>query len=720
MSLIGNNKVEIKTDNGINIGTGTSGQAVSTETSVDVASQMVANKTEISQEDRAVMNQAGISEDQWKNMTPKERDAARENFYQAQAGIQASSTESPETKVKLTLPDNWKSLSVTEKQNYLFNEYGKAYVQNWDSLSEENKKQIIEQQLEAVCQKINPQFKDMNVKDAEKSMTYAYSVFGVIVENTDPKDLVNDGILKTYEKIKNKPEFLSQLEQVANELPNISDEDRARINDIIEVKRHFGIEKGMPSDAQRLEYYRKLQKEGKTLTEYQKNELKVLIEKEKVDPNVMSHSHGDEERVVLTSLNEVFGTEDKPFLTRNNVLDGTSDTNRERLLTGINSKYGDTKKLADNDPELKRIQDEIAQMYSGLSAHERNFFVNTILRDANIDQRLLKGIKDTAGKVVAANDKHVASSRRSTELKNHTENLAERKKNGEEIDAQGFYNYVNSDENNFDNENKSDLQTYVLKILGNEDVDEVQRSLKENSADYLKIFEMTDRKVNEDQTISADKKRYYAQNSIEIMGDASDRQARANSLNSYNNDSFNSGVRQGYENVANGTASGSGNNTSSINNFTNPIHNPNVQNISANTQQAYSDFVVIARNGEPISRDVAIKMFQKLELNEQRDFLKSLSPQQVSQIPISVCNSFPELIETFIDLGKGIDIIQQCSVGTGNKTIQLMAKSKGATKKQFNDWAANHTDRLAKCTYDDLVESGALKVSKNKSFSLRG
>ena len=49
-----------------------------------------------------------------------------------------------------------------------------------------------------------------------------------------------------------------------------------------------------------------------------------------------------------------------------------------------------------------------------------------------------------------------------------------------------------------------------------------------------------------------------------------------------------------------------------------------------------------------------------------------------------------------------------------------MAKSKGTIKKQFNNWAANHTDRLAKCTYDDLVESGAIKVNKNKSFSIKG
>ena len=168
------------------------------------------------------------------------------------------------------------------------------------------------------------------------------------------------------------------------------------------------------------------------------------------------------------------------------------------------------------------------------------------------------------------------------------------------------------------------------------------------------------------------------------------------------------------------SVSGSRNAANPVNNFTNPIQYQGVKNLSENTQQVYNYLSLLSSDGKPISKDVMVKMFQKLELNEQRDFLKSLSPQQVAQIPISVCNSFPELIETFVDMGKGVEIIQQCNIGTGNKTIQLMAKSKGAAKKQFNDWAANHTDRLAKCTYDAMVESGAIKINKNKAFTYKG
>lgn len=131
------------------------------------------------------------------------------------------------------------------------------------------------------------------------------------------------------------------------------------------------------------------------------------------------------------------------------------------------------------------------------------------------------------------------------------------------------------------------------------------------------------------------------------------------------------------------SVSGSRNVTNSVSNFTNPIQYQGVKNLSENTQQVYNYLSMLSSDGKPISRDVVVKMFQKLELNEQRDFLKSLSPQQVAQIPISVCNSFPELIETFVDMGKGVEIIQQCNIGTGNKTIQLMAKSKGTAKNNL-------------------------------------
>ncbi len=242
--------------------------------------------------------------------------------------------------------------------------------------------------------------------------------------------------------------------------------------------------------------------------------------------------------------------------------------------------------------------------------------------------------------------------------------------------------------------------------------------------DAVDVFNLANPLIANSENITDEMKQFYAQNSIEVLKSPEDRQSQANSLGKYNLDSFNKGVQKGYENIANGTASGAKNSSDSSKNnvITNPITNNshNTQLLSQNSQLAFNDFNNNYIDGKPIPHDEAVKMFKKLELSEQRELLASLTPQQVQQIPITVCNSFPELIGTFIDLGKGIDIIQQCNVGTGNKAIQTMAKSKGAAKKQFNEWAANHIDRLAKCTYDDLVSQGAIQVNKNKAFSMKG
>jgi len=716
-SNVNNNKVTTGTP--VNTG----GVQNQTET-VEIQFNTVATP-KIPDEDLPVMRAKGYTPETWLALTEQEREQVRQEHYGEHT--QTSDAHAVKPKVVIQLPDNWKELSVKEKQNFLFNEYGRAYVENWDSLSSEQKAQIIEEQLEALCQKVDPQFQYMNAKDKEKSMEMAYVIFGVLVEKADPETIGNGGLAQAYETLNagSKREIGSQMRAVAKELGlnNISEQDKIRFDDNKAVREFHSLEKGRPNDKQRLEYYRHLLQQGQELNEYQQREYDILIQKEELDPSSMVHSHRDDEGEAITSIEEAFSFEGSlPYIeNKKGLLDIHSDTNRERLISNLTSRFGNTSGLSDDDAQLKTYQTEIAEIYNGLSAHERNFFLNTILRNGNMDRRLFDGIKDTAGRVIAANDENVASEVRSEEIKLHTTNVAMRRKNGEDVETQGFYDYVNRDENHFDNENKSDLQVSVLENgLGEQEVDKAQRSLKENCSDYMTVFELTDGKVNQSDKISDDMKQYYAQNSIEIMDNDADRQARSNSLYSYNNDSFNRGVQKGYENIANGTASGSS--SSAQNNATNPITNgsQNVQILSPNTQQVYNNFNN-SQDGKPISHEQAVRMFQRLEPNEQKDFLTSLTPQQVSQIPITVCNAFPELIGTFIDLGKGIDIIQQCNVNTGNRTIQIMAKSKGASKKQFNEWAANHLDRLAKSTYDNLVDSGAIKVDKNnKSFAAKG
>lgn len=77
--------------------------------------------------------------------------------------------------------------------------------------------------------------------------------------------------------------------------------------------------------------------------------------------------------------------------------------------------------------------------------------------------------------------------------------------------------------------------------------------------------------------IEDEMKEYYAQSSIEVLKSPEDRQIQSDSLGRYNNDSFNRGVQQGYENIANNERNNSsvnGNNVSNGNEVTKICQNP--------------------------------------------------------------------------------------------------------------------------------------------------
>ena len=95
--------------------------------------------------------------------------------------------------------------------------------------------------------------------------------------------------------------------------------------------------------------------------------------------------------------------------------------------------------------------------------------------------------------------------------------------------------------------------------------------------DRMEIFEGLDPFVNSSTTINDDIKKFYAQNSIEVLTDENERNARANSLRSYNNDLFNSGVETGLQNAANNATS----NTSNRSNASNTQNTPNSTTESA-------------------------------------------------------------------------------------------------------------------------------------------
>lgn len=111
------------------------------------------------------------------------------------------------------------------------------------------------------------------------------------------------------------------------------------------------------------------------------------------------------------------------------------------------------------------------------------------------------------------------------------------------------------------------VEEYVK--AGNEDIAKRE--------DAIEIFEDVNYAYANSDKISDDIKQFYAQSSIEVLKSPEDRQIQSDSLGRYNNDSFNRGVQQGYENIANNERNNSsvnGNNVSNGNEVTKICQNP--------------------------------------------------------------------------------------------------------------------------------------------------
>ena len=111
-----------------------------------------------------------------------------------------------------------------------------------------------------------------------------------------------------------------------------------------------------------------------------------------------------------------------------------------------------------------------------------------------------------------------------------------------------------------------------------------------------------------------------------------------------------------------------------------------------------------------ISGDVSA--FNELSKDEQVRFLKTLKPSDVAKMPVDICEDCPALISSFIREGRGLEIVEKCDMPTGDKAIKLLPLE---DKKRL---AIENPYRLAKGTYQTLVDNGDVQVSKsNKPYS---
>lgn len=633
---------------------------------------------------------------------------------------------------------------------------------------EYERKDIIEQHLDTE-KKINPENLNKNDEEYLSQSKMLNSEVTKIVEKKTKRKLDTDldtrstGLYVKYYNLSEDELLHSALkEKVKNgeKLTDIEQKQYARYNKMMAERSNQQIVK--EAKAQNLleldKEYDSLSakiKNGETLSPEKQKAYSILKETLNTEENkelrnfgkLMPQPQTDYEKKVATDV-ENYKAQTKDYVHGADLEAGTAVQFIENKTEGMskaekteyiaqfiryNRSLANSKIFAKYMKECPKLAGRVETLlaassnYAEMDKEQRADFNKTKVEMANSDNQYLKATGINSANTVSC----VLTRQEYSDVKFDEMKLENAESNAKINDTGVLKNTTSANATIRDAETAVKAQSYII----NSDYfnDEVAIDTANKTKDFVKGAQARVLNMTTDKNAAAAK--YVAENDI-IKTLHADAQAEAfdgtyNSINKHfkgaEADKYSQSLTsqiKGFDAKAQvevyDSVSGSRNATNSVNKFTNPIQYQGVKNLSENTQQVYNYLSMLSSDGKPISRDVVVKMFQKLELNEQRDFLKSLSPQQVAQIPISVCNSFPELIETFVDMGKGVEIIQQCNIGTGNKTIQLMAKSKGTAKKQFNAWAANHTDRLAKCTYDAMVESGAIKINKNKAFTYKG
>ena len=171
-----------------------------------------------------------------------------------------------------------------------------------------------------------------------------------------------------------------------------------------------------------------------------------------------------------------------------------------------------------------------------------------------------------------------------------------------------------------------------------------------------------------------------------------------------------------YSDPVNNSANFVTNTISNNTNISNEI-NKNIENLSSNTKDVYNEINLKEGN---LTKDEAIKYFKSLSRKEQNDLLRALPAQLFNKLPVTICENFPEYVSTFVEKGRGIEIITTCSAVVANSAIKSMKVGSSKTKKELNEFIAQHPEMFNKISQEAaqkaLGDSDNNKIEKPLKF----
>ena len=104
--------------------------------------------------------------------------------------------------------------------------------------------------------------------------------------------------------------------------------------------------------------------------------------------------------------------------------------------------------------------------------------------------------------------------------------------------------------------------------------------------------------------------------------------------------------------------------------------------------------------------------FAGLEPNEQINLMRKYAAVEGNKINVKVCNYIREFVPILVELGKGLEIVEKCSMQVGDYAISLLPRE---DKKLI---AIKYPQRLAYASYQALIEDGTLKPGEHNKTRL--
>ena len=650
----------------------------------------------------------------WLNMPEDQKDTLRNAYIEslnittteeqsATEGAQAPIEETPQ-KQEIKLPDNWAQLSTADKTKFIFNLLGEMkYGEKWASTPEDQKKSIVEEQLTSLAAVKVDQFSKMNEKDRAREIEKIYLNMAAVLKDFDGKSIGNGELKAAMEAFaalpkKTQREKLREVHheisdeihdaqhphnQSNNSLDSEMNKTRAETLFRLEIANELGIESKKVTEQQIYDKLNdlcasnngKLPEKYAALKEYHtflSTEARISVNgKINSEPSVATHS-----------LMDLIGEENLVINTVTGDIDFRKDTNIENINNYVRNL---------------KTPEEFMDFYKGLSGLERRQVLRCIQNKEHgfTREEISKlGLDKLGIEFVAVSFTHEASE--ATQMVRTDAYYA----NQEAFNAEEFQK-LNAQHNS------TTAQTYAgqkAAEYGNKEDISHYNNYTSKREDYQDIYKELNTYIANSETISDEIKQFYAQNVIESAHTPEQRAWQSENLNSHNNEAFNTGVKTGLNNVANGETP-----TKAVTNDSEKVTQiiNNTITLSEPAQQVYNSIdEFLQGNLQP--EELKAK-FAELDNEEQIELLKQYATAKGDHIDVKLCDTFLELVPILVNNGKGLDVVAKCSMPVGNVAIKLLSPK---DKKRL---AIENPHRLSQGTYQALIADGLLKTKESRN-----